>query len=82
MKKSKFKLYLGLSLRGIGGLLSKIYGADAAAVSSGSAAWEKPARLTDLSVGVRESYDDNVLLVSSEGNGRNAILHDGDLKDF
>ena len=30
-----------------------------AAVSSG---WEKPAWLTDLSVGVKESYDDNIFL--------------------
>jgi opacity protein-like surface antigen len=29
-----------------------------------STAWQKPAWLTDLSLGVKESYDDNVLLVS------------------
>ena len=35
--------------------------------SSVSAEWQKPAWLTDLSLGVKESYDDNVLLVSGEG---------------
>jgi len=29
-----------------------------------SAVWQKPAWLTDLSLGVKESYDDNILLVS------------------
>ena len=32
-----------------------------------SGGWQKPAWLTDLGLGVRESYDDNVLLVSGEG---------------
>ena len=32
--------------------------------SAVSTAWQKPAWLTDLSLGVKESYDDNVLLVS------------------
>jgi opacity protein-like surface antigen len=32
-----------------------------------SPAWEKPSWLTDLSLGVRESYDDNILLVSGNG---------------
>ena len=36
----------------------------AAAVSAG---WQKPAWLTDLSAGVKESYDDNVLAVSGDG---------------
>ena len=35
-----------------------------AAVSSG---WEKPAWLTDLSVGVKESYDDNLFLSGVDG---------------
>jgi len=29
--------------------------------------WQKPAWLTDLSAGVKESYDDNVLMVSGDG---------------
>ena len=32
-----------------------------------SPAWQKPAWLTDLSAGVKQSYDDNVLLVSGLG---------------
>jgi hypothetical protein len=67
MKKSKIKNYLGLSLLGMGGLLSKASGADAPAVSTNSAAWQKPAWLTDLVMGVQESYDDNILLVSGDG---------------
>lgn len=38
----------------------------AAAAPSG---WQKPAWLTDLSVGVKESYDDNVLMVVEKGSG-------------
>jgi opacity protein-like surface antigen len=42
--------------------------ADVVATSSApSPAWQKPAWLTDLSLGVRESYDDNILLVSGNG---------------
>jgi opacity protein-like surface antigen len=67
MKKTKIKNYLGLSLLGMGGLLSKASGADAPAVSTNSATWEKPAWLTDVVMGVQESYDDNVLLVSGNG---------------
>jgi hypothetical protein len=67
MKKSKIKFYLGLSLLGVGGLLSKIHGAETPAVDSSSVAWQKPAWLTDLALGVNESYDNNVLLVSGEG---------------
>ncbi len=37
------------------------------AVDSDSTAWQKPVWLTALSIGVRESYDDNVLLVSGDG---------------
>jgi hypothetical protein len=52
---------------GVAGLLSKTNGADTAAVGSGAAAWQKPAWLTDLTLGVKESYDDNLLLVSGNG---------------
>ena len=61
------KIYSGLCLLGVAGLLSKTCGADASAVSSGSATWQKPAWLTDLSLGVKESYDDNLLVVSGNG---------------
>ena len=63
----KTKIYSGLFLLGVAGLLSKTHGADASAVNSGAAAWQKPAWLTDLSLGVKESYDDNLLLVSGNG---------------
>jgi hypothetical protein len=36
-------------------------------ISAPVPAWQKPAWLTDLSLGVRESYDDNILLVSGNG---------------
>src|ERR1700734_246677 len=32
-----------------------------------SQAWQKPAWLTDLSLSIHESYDDNILLVSGNG---------------
>ena len=68
MKKPKSKFYPGYFLLGIGGWLSNVHGADTAAVASGPAAWQKPAWLADLSVGVKEGYDDNVFLsgVSSQ----------------
>ena len=49
-------------------LASSVLAADApaAALSSG---WQKPAWLTDLSLGVKESYDDNVLLVADKNPG-------------
>jgi opacity protein-like surface antigen len=34
--------------------------------------WQKPAWLTDLSAGVKESYDDNVLLVADKNPGMSA----------
>ena len=37
-----------------------------------SAGWQKPAWLTDLSVGAKESYDDNVLLVADKNPGMSA----------
>ena len=67
MKKSKIQFYSGLSLLGLGGLLSKVHGADAPAVATGSVAWQKPAWLTDLGLSAKESYDDNVLGVSGSG---------------
>ena len=41
--------------------------ADNSVSASGLTTWQKPAWLTDLSLGVKESYDDNVLLVSGNG---------------
>ena len=67
MKKTRVKFCSGLFLLGVGGLLSKIHGAETPAVDSSSVAWQKPAWLTDLALGVNESYDNNVLLVSGEG---------------
>jgi opacity protein-like surface antigen len=67
MKKSKIKPGLGFALLGLGGLLGQASGADTPAITASSAAWQKPAWLTDLVMGVKESYDDNVLLVSGNG---------------
>ena len=61
------KVYSGLCLLGVAGLLSRTNDADASAVGSSSAAWQKPAWLTDLTLGIKESYDDNLLLVSGNG---------------
>ena len=66
MKNTKTKIYSGLLLFGVAGLLSKTHGADTLAASSGSA-WQKPAWLTDLGLGTKESYDDNLLGVSGNG---------------
>ncbi len=65
MKSLKF--YSSLFLLGAGGLLSNIHGAESPAAASAAAEWQKPAWLTDLSLGVKESYDDNLLLVSGNG---------------
>jgi hypothetical protein len=62
IKNSKTKFCPGLFLLGIGGLLSNVQGAGTLTVASDSAAWQKPAWLADLSVGVKEGYDDNVFL--------------------
>src|ERR1017187_5227632 len=59
------KICSGILLFGVAGLLSRTHGADAPEV--GSAPWQKPVWLTDLSLGVKESYDDNVLEVSGNG---------------
>lgn len=67
MKSTKTRIYSGIFLFGVAGLLSKSYGADIPVVDSGSASWQKPAWLTDLTLGVKESYDDNLLGVSGNG---------------
>lgn len=67
MKNSKIKFYSGISLLGLGGLLTKVHGADTPAVAAASAGWQKPAWLTDLAMGVKESYDDNIFGVSGDG---------------
>ncbi len=66
MKNTNTRIYSGLFLFGVASLLSKTYGADTPATAV-SADWQKPAWLTDLTLGARESYDDNVLLVSGNG---------------
>jgi opacity protein-like surface antigen len=64
---AKLKICSGVLLFGAAALLSKTYGADATAAAPAPAAWQKPAWLTDLSLGVKESYDDNLFLVSGNG---------------
>jgi opacity protein-like surface antigen len=61
------KIQSGLLLVGVAGLLSKTQGADLPKTASASTDWQKPVWLTDLSAGVKEGYDDNVLLVSGDG---------------
>jgi opacity protein-like surface antigen len=51
-------------------LASAAFAADAPAAAV-STDWQKPAWLTDLSAGVKESYDDNVLLVADKNPGLN-----------
>ena len=67
MKNTKTKIYSGLIVFGVAGLLAKTHGADSPAGDSGSAAWQKPTWLTDLGLGTKESYDDNLLGVSGNG---------------
>ncbi len=56
---------LGLALVFAG----SVFGQDKAQPTAVSSAWTKPAWLTDLSLGVKESYDDNLLLVSGKDPG-------------
>src|ERR1039458_9257838 len=63
MKKTQKQIFSSLFLLGIGMPLI-MFGADAPPVDPGLAVWQKPSWLTDLSLGVKESYDDNVLEVS------------------
>jgi len=51
----------------LGGWPAKMWGADPATTTPVPAGWQKPAWLTDLAAGVKEGYDDNVLLVSGHG---------------
>jgi len=67
MENTKTKIYSGLFLFGIVGLLSKTQGAETPAVGAASAGWQKPSWLTDLGFGTKESYDDNLLGVSDKG---------------
>ena len=61
MKKQKIKLSAGFFLLGVGGWLSNAHGyVPATGLVPASA--EKPAWLADLSLGVKESYDDNLFL--------------------
>jgi len=57
-----------LNLTATAALLSSGMISSAAAPSAVTdASWQKPAWLTDLSLGAKESFDDNVLLVSGQG---------------
>jgi hypothetical protein len=67
VKNRMTKIHSSLFLLGVAGLFSRVYGADTPAVALGSATQQKPAWLTDLTLGVMESYDDNLLLVSGNG---------------
>jgi hypothetical protein len=44
-----------------------INGTDSGSAGPGVTGWSKPAWLSDLSLGVKESYDDNILRVSGNG---------------
>lgn len=67
MKNINIKIHTRLIILGAAGLLLQTPGAAVPAIDSVSPAWQKPAWLTDLTLGVKESYDDNVLLVSGNG---------------
>jgi hypothetical protein len=68
MKNTKIKICFLLPFC-LGGLPAKVFCADATAAAPApvSNGWQKPAWLADLSVGAKEGYDDNVLLVSGKG---------------
>ncbi|MDR3457673.1 MAG: hypothetical protein P4N60_09520 [Verrucomicrobiae bacterium] len=66
MNKANIKLNSGLVLLALASLLPQVSAADAPAAKL-STAWQKPVWLTELSLGVKESYDDNLLLVSGAG---------------
>jgi len=71
MKKRTLKLYPGLSLLGVG-LISNVHAAGTAATVSKPTDWQKPVWLTDLAVGAKESYDNNVLGVADKSPGMSA----------
>jgi len=72
MKKSEIKIYPGLLLLGVSGLISTNCGAETPAAPAISNAWQKPSWLTDMSLGVKEGFDDNVLLVADQNPGMKA----------
>ena len=75
MKKTKIatiKLSPSLTLLGMAGLLGNACAADSTPAVSHSSDWAKPAWLTDLVVGVKESYDDNVMGVADKMPGMSA----------
>lgn len=69
MKNSSRLSYTLIATAALLPLASAAYAAEkpAATVATG---WQKPAWLTDLSAGVKQSYDDNVLMVSGDGMGK------------
>ena len=67
MKKTKSKIHVSLFFCGVAGLLPKSHAADSSAIVSNSTAWQKLGWLTDLSLGVKDSHDDNLLVVSGNG---------------
>jgi hypothetical protein len=67
-KQTRVSLYLLAAASAALALTGSGRAADAAAVPAPDAAfWTKPAWLSDLTFGVKESYDDNVLGVSGNG---------------
>ena len=66
MKNIQKQIYSSLFLLGFG-LPLIAFGADTPPIDSALAVCQKPVWLTDLSLGVKESYDDNVLEVSGNG---------------
>ena len=72
MRTLNVKLYSGLSLLGVGGLLSSLNSPAAPAANVFTSDWQKPAWLTDLSFTAKESYDDNILLVADQTPGMSA----------
>jgi len=60
MKKLNHTFPLGFFLLNASGFCCCLHGAETPAVKAPAASWSKPVWLTDLSLGIKESYDDNV----------------------
>lgn len=68
LKKTEFAISVGATaLLAINAQAQSSVVATGTPTANTAAGWQKPAWLTDLSLGVKESYDDNVLLVSGLG---------------
>ena len=67
MKENKMQIGASVILLGMVGWSFQVLGADISAGALSPVAWQKPAWLTELSLGIKEAYDDNVLEVSGNG---------------